>query len=722
MNKRMLAISAVSFVLTCILAALCLFHPVIGRDLNLSNVQHQRRFLYTINLDDLRAPPLYRLDYDSMNGNLSKLRLLENGRPIGIPHSPHDSIASDGGGRYSHWYTNLYFSSPDNTDPQLGNKRFAISIELSPSFSLVVAAVLSGAATLVFLSVGLIPLSRTREDWERIYSRGEPGLPSSYCHYTAKRAVNSIWVVGTVLSCTFFVLAFRLRQRDLEFLIQPDFNWRLIEAWRALLSTLDPHFLPVPRPDVYLDGELIVYAITDAGLRGLTNHIEFLRQFFPNDLSFAFGAALLANIVAYAAACVLFFTACDRLTGRLLIAALAAIGLFFTPQMLDINIGRVDFLNTLPLMIVFYCSCMLALGRETRLHAIALGAALAFAATIKVNGLFFGVFPALAALTSLRLERTAIIRLASFTALSLALFLLVFAVLMGRYLYYLSPVGLIENYIDSVARAKQWQWIESGPLLYYNFDLMLGSGLLFIALYFICFAYVFYITVYWRQRHALFLSMCFIGLSVAGMLTQKHLRGGYHLLPVFFAIIAVTAAAILDAPGNRIVKYFLVTIGGLAFVATLVTSISRYRVVVAERDLELIGIQDLKRAPRDWLRTHVAAGTTICIQSDSIWTLPPLDEFKVMYGPLALPYLDREALTQADPPSLAALENVCPIIITSDWHRALYDAELEKVSPATEAKWAAFFRALDRRYPPKLFSSAVPVIAKEVYVNDLRGH
>jgi hypothetical protein len=161
MNKRMLAISAVSFVLTCILlAALCLFHPAISRDLNLSNVQHQRGFLYTINLDDLRAPPMYRLDYDSMNGNLSKLQLFENGRPIGIPHSPHDSIASDGGGRYSHWHTNLYFSSPDNTDPQLGSKRFSISVELRPSFSLVVAAVLSGAATLVFLSVGLTPFEQ----------------------------------------------------------------------------------------------------------------------------------------------------------------------------------------------------------------------------------------------------------------------------------------------------------------------------------------------------------------------------------------------------------------------------------------------------------------------------------------------------------------------------------------------------------------------------------
>jgi hypothetical protein len=176
-----------------------------------------------------------------------------------------------------------------------------------------------------------------------------------------------------------------------------------------------------------------VYAITDAGLRGLANHIEFLRQFFPNDLSFAFGAALLANIVSYAAACVIFFAACYHLTRRLLIAALSAIGLFFTPQMLDINIGRVDFLNILPLMAIFYCSCMLALGRQTRAHAVALGAALAFAATIKINGPFFAIFPAFAALTSLRLERAAIIRLVSFTGLSVVSFLPVFAVLLGTW-------------------------------------------------------------------------------------------------------------------------------------------------------------------------------------------------------------------------------------------------------------------------------------------------
>ena len=73
-------------------------------------------------------------------------------------------------------------------------------------------------------------------------------------------------IIGAVLFCVFFELAFRLRQRDLEFLIQPDFDWQLIEAWRAFLSRLDTNLLPVPHPYVYLDGQFIVYAIADVML------------------------------------------------------------------------------------------------------------------------------------------------------------------------------------------------------------------------------------------------------------------------------------------------------------------------------------------------------------------------------------------------------------------------------------------------------------------------
>ena len=166
MNKRILFVSSASFALTCFLAALCMFHPLMDRELNLSKVQHQRGFLYTITLDDVQPPLMYQLDHDSMDGNLSTLQLLENGLRVGVPHSPHDSIAKDGGGRYSHWNSDLYFSSSDNADPQLGGKRFSIRDELSPCLTLVLAAMLSCAMTLVlmtvlFAPVGLRALART---------------------------------------------------------------------------------------------------------------------------------------------------------------------------------------------------------------------------------------------------------------------------------------------------------------------------------------------------------------------------------------------------------------------------------------------------------------------------------------------------------------------------------------------------------------------------------
>src|SRR5262249_3481629 len=152
----------------------------------------------------------------------------------------------------------------------------------------------------------------------------------------------------------------------------------------------------------------------------------------------------------YASAGTIFFAACYRLTGRIMIAAPTAIAWFLTPQMLDINIGRADFLITLPLMLIFYASCVLALNEERPVHAIVLGAALAFAATIKINGLFFGILPVLAALVAFRVKRDELIRLTKFVALSIATFLIIYAALMSRYLYYLSPLGLLTYYKQSI--------------------------------------------------------------------------------------------------------------------------------------------------------------------------------------------------------------------------------------------------------------------------------
>jgi hypothetical protein len=113
----------------------------------------------------------------------------------------------------------------------------------------------------------------------------------------------------------------------------------------------------------------------------------------------------------------------------------------------------------------------------------------------------------------------------------------------------------------------------------------------------------------------------------------------------------------------------------------------RYRVTVAQRNSEPIGLEHLKRAPRAWLHSHVAAGATVCIQTHSGWTLPPLDGFKVIDGPLALPYLDSAALARALPPDLGSLAKQCPVIVTSDWHRAFYRGTLVRASQEAADRW-----------------------------------
>ena len=59
---------------------------------------------------------------DDPNG--SRLRLYEQGRPIGPAHAPHQEIAQAGSGRFSHWLSALFFSASDNTDPRTNGRTY----------------------------------------------------------------------------------------------------------------------------------------------------------------------------------------------------------------------------------------------------------------------------------------------------------------------------------------------------------------------------------------------------------------------------------------------------------------------------------------------------------------------------------------------------------------------------------------------------------------------
>src|SRR5260370_18799498 len=95
--------------------------------------------------------------------------------------------------------------------------------------------------------------------------------------------------------------------------------------------------------------------------------------------------------------------------------------------------------------------------------------------------------------------------------------------------------------------------------------------------------------------------------------------------PCFFSITAFMASEILRSPLNRLSKISIVAIGAAVFAVGLIKTAVVYSAVVVQRKEEIIGLQALKRKPREWLVSHFPPGTRICVQTDSTWTLPALD-------------------------------------------------------------------------------------------------
>lgn len=527
--------------------------------------------------------------------------------------------------------------------------------------------------------------------------------------------------VGGALFLIFIFLTSNLRQRDLEFVIEPDFNFQLIESWRRFFFTFSAADLYKPIPYVYLDGQFIVYALVASIMRWLTAHLTILGTVFPNDVSYVVGAVLITNIIAYASACTIFYAALCRMTGCAAISALMALGLFLTPQMIDINMMRVDFFVTLPLIAIFYCSVVLAVGMERTWHAVALGLAMAFAATLKINGPIFGLFPALAALTAFSFERATIRRLALFSLIGFAAFLPAYIALMGRYFYFLTATEFVQIYTGAINELRKWAPYMVGSPWYYNVDLMLDSGVPFIAVYLLCAVVVLFMSVTQKYGSAIFLVLSFVTFSALGIASQKYSRGGYHLLPIFFAMIGLAAATLLKSPTNRVLKAAGAASIGAVLAYTLHISFAKYQAVVTARKTEYLGIQAIIRLPRDWLQSHIPAGTTVCVLLHSNWSLPPLDGFRVINGPLTIPYLDPVALPQSYPPSLEGAKKACPIIVTSDYHRDMYIDLMNKMgAPNPASEWKKFFASLSATYPTTVFSSPTPVYAREIIINDLR--
>jgi hypothetical protein len=59
----------------------------------------------------------------------SRLTVFEDDRQLGPAHSAYDDIRQKGGGRFTHWGPEVYFSTMDNSDPRTNGRRYYVKEE-----------------------------------------------------------------------------------------------------------------------------------------------------------------------------------------------------------------------------------------------------------------------------------------------------------------------------------------------------------------------------------------------------------------------------------------------------------------------------------------------------------------------------------------------------------------------------------------------------------------
>jgi hypothetical protein len=95
-----------------------------------SRMKPEVKYGFVIDLHDwgVFAPSDLGFQISAGTRGVSRLVLLEDGKPLGPAHQMHDVIRNKGMGRFSHWGDGLHFSASDNSDPRTNGRSYTIIV------------------------------------------------------------------------------------------------------------------------------------------------------------------------------------------------------------------------------------------------------------------------------------------------------------------------------------------------------------------------------------------------------------------------------------------------------------------------------------------------------------------------------------------------------------------------------------------------------------------
>jgi len=548
-------------------------------------------------------------------------------------------------------------------------------------------------------------------------------------HRTAKRMpfsmrLNSSWWVYIAAAAVGVAGAAPFVDASGRLVFDADLWIPEILTYHAFFSSWSWDLFTPPVPNVYFEGQSFIY--------GLALHLyQAVAGVFgaaPPLRAAAIGTVGLVGAAAHIGATVMF-CATARLLLRNDIAALALTLLFgLSPQILDIDLIRIDRLMIFPLMVVMHVSVLITRREARGIHGAALGAAMALLAATKISGVLFAGLPVLAAFIVLALDKAAAgPRLRAVFLTAFAVGAPVLLVLMIRHLIH------TDLFFASVAHgyAAQMKWtsvLPFTPLFYYNVDLFAGYGAVFLGLVALAALLVAVRAVVDRDATSLWLIMCLVAFSAAGMAVFKYERGGYHLVPLYLFTLAIGVRTAMDIFGARM--HHRRAVGELATAAAvlllpiiaLAQTYAAQTVAAGQREASVI---HTRFDSRDWILARFAPGERICMMASSQWANPPLGGhgLQVTTAPFDFPYLDGTAMADYMAPSLHQVRAACDGVVLNDGHSAVYLNNFNtRGYPERRAEWDRLFAGLRAAYRPQIFQGQTKAyFVERVEVFDLRG-
>ena len=522
------------------------------------------------------------------------------------------------------------------------------------------------------------------------------------------------WIAFVTLVLLAFVCLVVLVDTSYLYVFEADASAHVAEA-RAF-AEVPVTQLPVPGVyPPYFDGLNWIYAAgyLIAKLARTIGLLDAAR--FPTSESLAIFAVRSVNLLAQVGSVALVFLTVAKLGGSTLLALLLSLIFLFDPQLLGIDLLRVDRVILFLFILVFSFSLEVNHGRQQLLLDVALGVSAAALVMTKITSVVFLVVPAFAYLHQ-RIALKAPLRHVSAFLVSLAVASALIAI---RYLMLgWRDAGLLARTLfDKLSMVVEWYAVMSRePYLYYNWDVFLPLGGTFMAIFLLALAGCFWGLVCRKSADAGLVLFPLAVLSLLGIPAFKYERGGYVLIPLYLYVITYGVWVLRDEltrvfPRGRMG----LCISGIVIAAVLFFPLhhawNAYQRTRLEFSARGESIRLTRIVPREWFVKNVPATTRVAIFINSEWADPPIFDLGYDFSPALLnfPYLDADKMGRFLPPAPDTLLQIADVIVLNSFHRYTYTALMKKYGHDKVAvEWERFFDELYRRFPHLQFKAPSP--------------